>query len=146
MLCEPLLSIAACRADVAPGKTSLWGGARFQRCEGEFPFSKGFSPEGTESCFLEALSAREGVRSLTHRRRHRFFHAGLAQKLRRFFRRRRIDVEARAPFESGSLRQLRHEFNVPVVVLVRRILRRRGMDDQIVRRIVEHRSAFISKA
>src|ERR1017187_7874890 len=73
---------------------------------------------------------------LPHRRRNRLFHAGFAQKLRRFFRRRGINVEARAPLESSRLGQLRHELHVPVVVIVGRVLCRRSMDHQIVRRII----------
>jgi len=55
-----------------------------------------------------------------------------------------VDVEARAPFEPRRLGQLRHEFDVPVVILVRRILRRRCVYDQVVRGLSRTRSAFIS--
>ena len=39
----------------------------------------------------------------------------LPQRLRRFFRRHRIDVEPRAPLEARHLGQLRNDFDVPVV-------------------------------
>src|ERR1700722_15032715 len=84
--------------------------------------------EGTG--FLRALFFLN-VQFLTYSSRNPFFHAGLAKKLRRFFRRSWIDVEARAPFKSRSLGQLRHKLHVPVVVIIGRILRRRCVNHKI---------------
>src|SRR3984885_12210018 len=70
--------------------------------------------------------------------RNWLFHTRLPQKLSRFLWRRRINVKPRAPLESGGLGEFRHEFHVPVIVIVIRILRRRGVNHQIVGRIIEH--------
>src|SRR6516164_8174924 len=51
----------------------------------------------------------------------------------------RVDVETRAPFESRQLGELRHNFEVPVVIVVRRLRHRRGVDDIVVSRMVEDR-------
>src|SRR6266481_8520940 len=70
------------------------------------------------------------------------FHARLTQKLRSLLGWRGIDVETGSPFKSRRLGQFGHEFNVPVVILVGRILRRRRVHDQVVRWIVEHAVRF----
>ena len=45
-------------------------------------------------------------------------HSRLAQKSRRFFRWRRVDVKSRSPLEPRHLRQLRDDLHVPVIVIV----------------------------
>src|SRR5713101_4034880 len=62
-----------------------------------------------------------------------------AQKARGFFRRRWIDVEARAPLEAGDLRELGNNLNVPVIVVVGLFTDRRGMDHQIISGTVQNR-------
>src|SRR5262245_40046785 len=47
-----------------------------------------------------------------------FFHLRLPQKPRRFLRRRRIDVKARAPLESRRLGEFRNDLQMPVIVIV----------------------------
>src|ERR1700722_8159168 len=69
---------------------------------------------------------------------HGVFHMSLAQKLCRLFRWRGIDPETSSPFESRRLGQLGHELDVPVVVIVSRILRRRSVDHQVIRRIIQY--------
>src|ERR1700741_2116908 len=66
--------------------------------------------------------------SLSDRNRSWVLDIRLAQELRSFFRRRGIDIETGAPLESRCLGQLRHEFNVPVVVIVGGILHRRTVN------------------
>src|SRR5439155_1612474 len=66
------------------------------------------------------------------------FYAGLTQETSSFFGRGRIDVETGAPLKSCRLGQLGHELNVPVIVIIGRILDWRSMYDQVVRWIVEH--------
>src|SRR4051794_15320486 len=60
-----------------------------------------------------------------------------AQHLRRFFRRRRVDVEPRSALESGDARQLRHDLDVPVVDRRHVLRKRRRVDHQIERRHLE---------
>src|SRR6185295_12747114 len=57
----------------------------------------------------------------------------LPQKLRRFFRRHRIDVEPCAPFETGDLREFGNDFDVPVVEIPGLLVERRAMEDEVVR-------------
>ena len=79
-----------------------------------------------------------GLQASADRNRSGFLHIGLAQKLRRFFWRRGIDIEPGSPLESRRLGELRHELDVPVIVVVSRILHRRRMNHQIVRGVVKH--------
>src|SRR5215472_10581013 len=53
------------------------------------------------------------------------------QHVRRFFWRRRIDVEASPPLESGDARQLWQDFDVPVIHGRGVGAERRRMDDQV---------------
>jgi hypothetical protein len=62
------------------------------------------------------------LKILANRHWRCLFHIGFAEKLRRLFRRRGIDIEPRAPLESGRLGQFGHELDVPMVVIVGRIL------------------------
>src|SRR2546422_2918474 len=63
-----------------------------------------------------------------------------------FFRRRRIDVETGAPFKAGHLRQFGHDFQVPVVVIIRGLRKRRRVDDEVIRRrSEEHTSELQSR-
>src|SRR6202521_605965 len=73
------------------------------------------------------------------------FPARLAQKLRGLFGRCGVDIETGSPFKSRRLGQFGHEFNVPVVILVGWILRRRRVHDQVVRWIVEYAVRFHQK-
>src|SRR5512137_2974511 len=65
--------------------------------------------------------------------------AGLAQKARGLLGRRRVDEEARAPLETGDLRELGHDLDVPVVVLVVLLAEGAGVEDVVVGRALEHR-------
>src|SRR5499427_8124458 len=76
--------------------------------------------------------------TLSHRDRRRFLHVRLAQKLRCLLRRCGIDVKPRPPLESGGLGQLWHEFDVPVIVVVGRILHRRGVNHKVVGWIIQN--------
>ena len=58
----------------------------------------------------------------------------LPQKLRRFFRCHRIDVEPCAPFEARHLGQLRNDFDVPVVEVAGLFVEGRTMEDKVVGR------------
>src|SRR5579871_5236631 len=78
--------------------------------------------------FTDKLSTRYGS----------FLDVGFAQELGSFFRRRWIDIKPCAPFKPCRFRQLWHEFDMPVIVVVRRILRRRRVDHQVIRWVVEH--------
>ncbi len=62
--------------------------------------------------------------TLPHHRGYTVFYTGFPQELRGFFRRSRIDVEPRAPFESRRLGQLRHELDVPMIMIIGRVLHR----------------------
>ena len=59
------------------------------------------------------------------------------QDLSRLFGRGRIQVEPCRPLESGHLRQLRNDLDVPVIELVRRLDDRGSVDQQVVRRRTE---------
>jgi len=60
--------------------------------------------------------------NLPNRRGFRLLDAGLAQEPRRLLRRRRVDIKPGPPLESRRLRQFRHELDVPVIVIIHRIL------------------------
>src|SRR5579885_406870 len=62
----------------------------------------------------------------------------IPQELSRFFRRRRIDVKAAAPFEPRHFRQLGNDLQVPMVVRQKRLLHRSAVNDEIVGRPLEH--------
>jgi len=79
-----------------------------------------------------------GRTSLAVDHSHRLFYAGLAQKLRGFLGRRGVNIETGTPFKASSFGQLGHELDVPMVVIIAGILHRRGMNDEIVWRIIEH--------
>ena len=56
----------------------------------------------------------------------------LPQKLRRFFRCYRIDVEPCTPFEARHLGQLRNDFDVPVVEIPGLFVEGRTMEDKVI--------------
>ena len=60
------------------------------------------------------------------RLRGRALPARVAQHLRRFLRRRRVEVEPGRPLEAGHLRQLRNDLHVPVVEVAGRLGQRRA--------------------
>src|SRR5438876_1275381 len=82
-----------------------------------------------------AEDCRPGI-CLPNRYRHWLLHTRFPEKFRRFLWRRGIDVETRSPFESRRLCQLRHEFDVPVVMIVRRILHGGRVDNKVIWRVI----------
>src|SRR5258708_1225427 len=79
------------------------------------------SPDGPGSSTGSGLVTRwRRATSMTHLRDFQLLllDARLAQKSRRFFRWRGIDVEAGAPLESRCLGQLGNDFEMPMVVVV----------------------------
>src|SRR5271154_1169847 len=71
--------------------------------------------------------------------RDRRSYSRLAQKSRRLFRRRRVDVKACSPLKSSHLRQLRNDLDVPVIVIVDLFPDRRRMNHEVVRRFIQRR-------
>ena len=63
----------------------------------------------------------------------------IAQISGRLLRRHGVDVEAGAPLEAGHARQTGNDLDVPVVMRQRLRVERRGVDDVVVRRLVEGR-------
>src|SRR5580765_2558170 len=60
-----------------------------------------------------------------------------AKRLRRFLRRRRVEIEPGAPLEARHARQLRHDLHVPVIEIARLFRKRRRMNDEVVGRRLE---------
>src|SRR6267154_4103811 len=116
------------------------GGVKFPRLRNELmaiPPTTDISSHCRTSRTVNRLTPKL-VESLSHSRRCRLFYARFPQEFRSLFRRRGIDVETGAPLESCRLGQLGHAFDVPVIVVVDRILGGRAVDDQVIRRIVQH--------
>src|SRR3954451_8552950 len=61
----------------------------------------------------------------------------LTQESRRFFRWCRIGVEPSAPLETCNMSHLRNYLDVPVIPRQRGVLKWRGVQNEIVRRIFE---------
>src|SRR4030088_2617743 len=109
---------------VSEGKRRLEARVGFEPTNGGFADLSlgplGYRAESPSIANLRELSGDPWQRCF--RRLLLFLHdrgkLGFTQKSRRFFRRRRIDIETGAPFKAGHFRQLRNDLNVPVVVVV----------------------------
>src|SRR5579883_850286 len=93
----------------------------------------------TEIPVVSKVPASSGSARALFLCRHRRCDPRFAQEPRRFLRRRRIDVEARAPFESRHFRQFRNNLHMPVIVIVDLFSDRRSMNHEVVGRPVQHR-------
>src|SRR5881296_2537713 len=64
----------------------------------------------------------------------------VAQGAGRLLRRGRVDEEAAPPLEPGHIGQLRHQLDLPVIDLGTRVAGRGGVDDEVVRRVLERQA------
>src|SRR5579864_6137074 len=62
-----------------------------------------------------------------------------SKKARRFLGRRGTDVKTRSPFESRHFGQLRHDLEVPMIMVVDFLTDRRSVQHEIVCGMIEHR-------
>src|SRR5262245_33807868 len=80
------------------------------------------------ACHLRSLQTTDADRSWS---------VELPQEGRGVLGRRGVDVEAGAPLESGDLGERRHDLDVPVIVGRAGVVEGRGVEHEVVRRIVE---------
>src|SRR5258708_33641427 len=95
--------------------------------------------------YSEILSECQGVPGQSKTENILFLHCWrgsrnlrFSQEPRRFLPWRGIDVETRPPFVSRYLRQLRDDFNMPVIVIIDLFPDRRSVDHEVVSTQCQH--------
>ena len=86
---------------------------------------------------LESGRRRRAGYALFFCGRHRRSDFGFAQEAGGFFGRGRVDIKAGTPLKAGNFRELRNDFDVPVVMIVDLFADRRSVDHEVIRRAVE---------